>query len=150
MGFGIHQPYGNKAKVVYSLTQREVGRKHSIWGCNPLFRTAIVCATSVFIKDEVATWWLSTQVSPRSKKSIHESAKRSNSAILAGSPLEEIAQALAVSSNTVLHDLRLAEAWLDEEMRCGRCFLTPERWAQAEELFHRAAECDSIQRANLL
>src|SRR5215472_8962604 len=46
MGFGIHQPYGNKRKIVYSLTQREVGRKHSIWGCNPLFRTAIVCATS--------------------------------------------------------------------------------------------------------
>jgi Tol biopolymer transport system component/serine/threonine protein kinase len=28
--------------------------------------------------------------------------------------------------------------------------LTPERWAQIEELFHRAAECDSKLRANLL
>jgi serine/threonine protein kinase len=28
--------------------------------------------------------------------------------------------------------------------------LTPERWAQVEELFHRAAECDSKQRSALL
>ena len=28
--------------------------------------------------------------------------------------------------------------------------LTPERWAQVEELFHRAAECDVEQRAALL
>jgi serine/threonine protein kinase len=28
--------------------------------------------------------------------------------------------------------------------------LTPERWAQIEELFHRAAECDPKQRASLL
>jgi RNA polymerase sigma factor (TIGR02999 family) len=32
---------------------------------------------------------------------------------------EEIAQALDVSSNTVLRDLRLAEAWLHQEMRTG-------------------------------
>ena len=32
----------------------------------------------------------------------------------------------------------------------SRCFLTPERWAQIEELFHRAAECDSKLRASLL
>jgi len=28
--------------------------------------------------------------------------------------------------------------------------VTPERWAQIEELFHRAAECDSKSRASLL
>jgi hypothetical protein len=28
--------------------------------------------------------------------------------------------------------------------------LTPELWAQIEELFHRAAECDPKQRASLL
>jgi hypothetical protein len=28
--------------------------------------------------------------------------------------------------------------------------VTPERWAQIEELFHRAAECDRAQRASLL
>ena len=36
-----------------------------------------------------------------------------------GLSTEEIAQALEVSSNTVLRDLRLAEAWLHEEMRSG-------------------------------
>jgi RNA polymerase sigma factor (TIGR02999 family) len=34
-----------------------------------------------------------------------------------GLSTEEIAQALDVSSNTVLRDLRLAEAWLNQEMR---------------------------------
>jgi len=34
-----------------------------------------------------------------------------------GLSTEEIAQALDVSSNTVLRDLRLAEAWLHQEMR---------------------------------
>jgi eukaryotic-like serine/threonine-protein kinase len=32
----------------------------------------------------------------------------------------------------------------------GRCLLTPERWAQIEDLFHRAAECDANRRAALL
>ena len=36
-----------------------------------------------------------------------------------GLSTEEIAQALDVSSNTVLRDLRLAEAWLHQEMRTG-------------------------------
>jgi RNA polymerase sigma factor (TIGR02999 family) len=36
-----------------------------------------------------------------------------------GLSTEEIAQALEVSSNTVLRDLRLAEAWLHQEMRTG-------------------------------
>jgi RNA polymerase sigma factor (TIGR02999 family) len=36
-----------------------------------------------------------------------------------GLSTEEIAQALDVSSNTVLRDLRLAEAWLHQEMRIG-------------------------------
>ena len=31
-----------------------------------------------------------------------------------------------------------------------RCPLTPERWAQIEELFHRAVECDGKQRTALL
>jgi len=31
-----------------------------------------------------------------------------------------------------------------------RCSLTPERWAQIEELFHRAADCDPVCRAELL
>src|ERR1039458_1321993 len=34
--------------------------------------------------------------------------------------------------------------------RADRCHLTPERWAQIEELFHRAAECDPNQRIGLL
>src|ERR1039458_2259898 len=34
--------------------------------------------------------------------------------------------------------------------RAGRCPLTPERWAQIEELFHRAAECAPKQRIGLL
>src|ERR1019366_9437081 len=33
--------------------------------------------------------------------------------------------------------------------RAGRCPLTPERWAQIEELFHRAAECEPKQRIGL-
>jgi serine/threonine protein kinase len=32
----------------------------------------------------------------------------------------------------------------------GRCELTPERWAQIEELFHRAAECEPERRVVLL
>jgi RNA polymerase sigma factor (TIGR02999 family) len=36
-----------------------------------------------------------------------------------GLSTEEIAQALDVSSNTVLRDLRLAEAWLHQEMQTG-------------------------------
>lgn len=36
-----------------------------------------------------------------------------------GLSTEEIAQALEVSANTVLRDLRMAEAWLHEEMRSG-------------------------------
>ena len=32
----------------------------------------------------------------------------------------------------------------------GRCCVTPERWAQIEELFHRAAECDPKQRVRVL
>jgi len=36
-----------------------------------------------------------------------------------GLSTEEIAQVLDVSSNTVLRDLRLAEAWLHQEMRTG-------------------------------
>lgn len=36
-----------------------------------------------------------------------------------GLSTEEIAQALDVSSNTVLRDLRMAEAWLHQEMRTG-------------------------------
>jgi RNA polymerase sigma factor (TIGR02999 family) len=36
-----------------------------------------------------------------------------------GLTTEEIAQTLSVSSNTVLRDLRMAEAWLHEEMRTG-------------------------------
>jgi RNA polymerase sigma-70 factor, ECF subfamily len=36
-----------------------------------------------------------------------------------GLSTEEIAQVLDVSSNTVLRDLRLAEAWLHQEMRAG-------------------------------
>jgi RNA polymerase sigma factor (TIGR02999 family) len=36
-----------------------------------------------------------------------------------GLSTEEIAQAMHVSSNTVLRDLRLAEAWLHQEMRTG-------------------------------
>jgi RNA polymerase sigma factor (TIGR02999 family) len=36
-----------------------------------------------------------------------------------GLSTQEIAQALDVSSNTVLRDLRLAEAWLHQEMRIG-------------------------------
>src|SRR5215831_12469919 len=36
-----------------------------------------------------------------------------------GLSMEEIAQTLDVSSNTVLRDLRLAEAWLHQEMRTG-------------------------------
>src|SRR5215471_5427727 len=37
-------------------------------------------------------------------------------------------------------------------MKCkvGGGTLTPERWAQIEELFHRAAECDPQNRAVLL
>jgi hypothetical protein len=31
-----------------------------------------------------------------------------------------------------------------------RCLLTPERWAQIEELFHRAVHCDPMQRIGLL
>ena len=31
-----------------------------------------------------------------------------------------------------------------------RCHLTPERWAQIEELFHRAVECETKQRVSLL
>jgi serine/threonine protein kinase/Tol biopolymer transport system component len=31
-----------------------------------------------------------------------------------------------------------------------RCLLTPERWAQIEELFHRAVQCDPMQRISLL
>jgi RNA polymerase sigma factor (TIGR02999 family) len=36
-----------------------------------------------------------------------------------GLSTEEIAQALEVSPNTVLRDLRMAEAWLHQEMRTG-------------------------------
>ena len=32
----------------------------------------------------------------------------------------------------------------------SRCDLTPERWAQIEDLFHRAAECDLENRPSLL
>jgi eukaryotic-like serine/threonine-protein kinase len=32
----------------------------------------------------------------------------------------------------------------------GRCPLTPERWAQVEDLFHRAVECEPEQRSRLL
>ena len=56
--------------------------------------------------------------------------------------MDEIAQALEVSAVTVRRDLRMAEAWLNREMQnLRRCPMTPERWAQIEELFHRAAEC---------
>ena len=36
-----------------------------------------------------------------------------------GLSTEEIAQVLEISANTVLHDLRMAEAWLHQEMRTG-------------------------------
>ena len=63
-----------------------------------------------------------------------------------GLSMDEIAQALDVSPITVRRDLRLAEAWLHKEMRNGRCALTPERWAQIVEVFHRAAESDPQRR----
>jgi eukaryotic-like serine/threonine-protein kinase len=34
--------------------------------------------------------------------------------------------------------------------KADRCHLTPERWAQIEELFHRIAECDPDRRTGLL
>ena len=65
-----------------------------------------------------------------------------------GLSMDEIAHGVMnVSAVTVRRDLRMAEAWLlERNAETRRCHLTPERWAQIEELFHRAAECEPDNR----
>jgi DNA-binding CsgD family transcriptional regulator len=66
-------------------------------------------------RTDVRTLWLSMLVSQLSKRSILWKCK----AVLryfGGLSMEEIAQALEVSAETVRRDLRMAEAWLNSQI----------------------------------
>ena len=55
-----------------------------------------------------------------------------------GLSLEETAEALHVSRDTVKRDWKMAKLWLLRELARRRRAMTPERWRQIEDLCHEA------------
>src|SRR5260370_16977374 len=92
----------------------------------------------------------STVVSGVLRRSIRENGKPSNSAISAASPW--------MRSPSPWTSPRLPSAatcgWrkpgFTRKCKMHSCNLTPRRWTQIEELFHRAAECAPEHRTELL
>ena len=65
----------------------------------------------------------------------------------AGLTVEETAEALSISPETVNRDWRLAKAWLRKELSAT---VTPERWREIEQLFHAALERAPHERGTFL
>ena len=66
-----------------------------------------------------------------------------------GLSVEECAEALRVSPDTILRDWRLAKAWLRRGFR-RLAVVTSSRWAEIERLYHAALEHDAGERAAFL
>ena len=55
-----------------------------------------------------------------------------------GLTLEETAEALHVSRDTVKRDWKMAKLWLLRELAGRQSTMTPDRWRQVEDLCHAA------------
>ena len=66
-----------------------------------------------------------------------------------GLSVEETAEVLKVSPDTVARDWRLAKAWLMREMS-GKSKMKPERWNKIESIFHKALEADESRRGAVI
>src|ERR1700690_3357600 len=88
--------------------------------------------------------------SPPSRGSIRESARPSSCVILAGSRWTRLHRPSTFPRSRFVVICGWGKGGGLGKCRAVRCFMTPERWAQIEELFHRVAECDPAQRASLL
>ena len=66
-----------------------------------------------------------------------------------GFSVEEVADVLEVSPQTVLRDWRLAKAWLQREMKRGTV-PDADRWASVERIYHEAVDLPVGERAAFL
>ena len=67
-----------------------------------------------------------------------------------GLSIEEVAEVLKVSNETVMRDWRFAKVWLLQGTRAGRLSMKAERWEQVEQLYHSALEKEADQRSDFL